>query len=156
MELAKYLGQGGILLSPRAGNKEGLLAELVAAACAGESSWDAAAVLQKVREREAARSTGFGKGLAVAHARVENCPHLKVVVARPSAPIDWDAADGQPVQFVLLVIGSHAQDALYLQILSEIIKIWAREATRALLLSAQSSEELARVIAETRVRSHPR
>ena len=96
------------------------------------------------------------QGLAVAHARVENCPHLKVVVARPSAPIDWDAADGQPVQFVLLVIGSHAQDALYLQILSEIIKIWAREATRALLLSAQSSEELARVIAETRVRSHPR
>lgn len=143
-------------MAPRAENKEGLLAELVAAVCAGEADWDAAAVLQKVREREAARSTGFGKGLAVAHARVERCPQLKVAVARPKGPVDWASADGQPVRFAVLVVGSPAQDALYLQILSEIIKIWAREATRALLLSAQTPEELARIIAEARVRTHPR
>lgn len=156
MELAKYLKESTVLLAPRGKTKEDLLGEMVEAACAEEAGWDAPSILSKALEREWARSTGFGKGLAVAHARVEKCRAIQVVVARPRSPVDWSAVDKQPVEFVVLVVGDESQEALYLQILSEISKIWARQASRALLLSVQNADDLIRLILEARTRTHPR
>lgn len=156
MELAKYVNENAVLLSPKGKSKEELLEEMVRAACAASAELNFADLLARVKERERVRSTGFGKGLAVAHARLERCPELKAVLARPTEPIEWDAADSLPVRFVVLVIGAESQEALYLQILSEITKVWARQATRALLLSAETADEVLRIILEARPRKHPR
>ena len=153
MELAHYLNDQTVLLASQAQNKEALLKEMVQLACEEGVS---EAILKKVLEREAIKSTGFGQGLAVAHARVEKVTQFKVVLARPVQPLDWAAADQLPVQFVALVVGTVVQESLYLNVLAEISKLWSRKNVREALLSAQSVKELIQVILESGVRSHLR
>lgn len=157
MELARYLQKEAVFLNQQPESKEALLAELVAAVVqtsSFESSFDV--ILERVLEREKIRSTGFGRGLAVAHARMDHFPQIGVAIARLAEPIDWEALDGQPVEFVVLVVGETTQEATYLQILSEVTKLWARKETRALLLSVKTKEALIQVIAEAKSRTHPR
>ncbi len=156
MNLAQYLQTNAILLQTEAKEKNLLLAELVEKV-AELSQYEATEkILAGVLEREKIRSTGFGKGLAVAHARMEPFPKICVVLARPSVPIEWGSLDGEPVEFVVLVVGPTVEEAKYLQVLSEVTKLWARKETRALLLSALTPEEVLRVILESKTRSHPR
>lgn len=156
MELANYLQEKKILLYSQSQSKEALLKEMVQEICADGGVGDLQAIIAKVLEREKLRSTGFGRGLAVAHARIEGCQNLNMVVARPVKPIEWGAQDKQPVTFVVLVIGSDREEALYLQLLSDITKIWARKETQALLLSAKEPFELIQIISQAKLRMHPR
>ncbi len=157
MELARYLQRESILLSPQAWSKKGLLTELVeGVARASGSSVSAREILEQVLKREEIRSTGFGKGLAVAHARMDVFPKMCAAVARPKGPVEWESLDGEPVQFVILVVGGTAQEAAYLQILSEITKLWARKESRTRLLVAKTEDEVMEIIAEAKVRTHRR
>lgn len=154
MELAGFLQENRILLSPESKTKEALLKEMVLALYPERE--ELSAVVERVLEREQIKSTGFGKGLAVAHARIETLTDLELAVARPKEPVEWAAADGQPVVFIVLVLGPHEKDEKYLQILSEITKIWARKETQALLLSAQTPSEVIQIISQAKSRTHPR
>lgn len=157
MELARYLQRESILLSPQAWSKKGLLTELVeVVARVSGASVSTREILEQVLKREEIRSTGFGKGLAVAHARMDVFPEMCAAIARPKASVEWEALDGEPVQFVILIIGGTAQEGAYLQILSEITKLWARKESRTLLLTARTQEDVIEVIAEAKVRTHPR
>src|SRR3546814_4476223 len=59
---------------------------------------DPAMVLDRLEERERLGSTGFGRGVAIPHAR---CPAINrpvVVLLRLEDPVDFAAADGMPVR----------------------------------------------------------
>lgn len=156
MELANYLQNQTVLLHPKGTDKISLLKELVDSVCETAGYSEQNEVIRKVLEREKIKSTGFGKGLAVAHARMETFPKTGVGLIRPQQPVAWDALDGEPVSFILLFVGTATDDAVYLNVLSEITKLWARKEVRALLLSAQSAEEIIRIVAEAKTRTHPR
>ncbi len=53
--------------------------------------------LQTLLQREKLHSTGFGSGIAVPHGKSRVVKHPFVLFARRESPVDWQAADGEPV-----------------------------------------------------------
>lgn len=89
------------------------------------TSWnlDASAVLELLEEREKLGSTGFGRGVAMPHAR---CPGLtKPVTAllKLRQPVAFDAADGLPVELVFGLLSPDKSGAAHLQALAAISRL---------------------------------
>lgn len=53
--------------------------------------------LQTLLQREKLHSTGFGSGIAVPHGKSPVVKSPFVLFARRENPVDWQAADGEPV-----------------------------------------------------------
>src|SRR6478609_907592 len=82
-----------------AADKPAILAQLSKLFAAG---WqlDPEAVLEKLEERERLGSTGFGRGVAIPHARVAGLARPVVALLKLRQPVDFAAADGMPVDLV--------------------------------------------------------
>ena len=65
-------------------------------------SWnlDAAEVLEQLEERERLGSTGFGRGVAIPHARIAGLSRPVAALLKLRQPADFAAADGLPVDIV--------------------------------------------------------
>src|SRR6478609_4417894 len=66
-------------------------------------SWglDAAMVLEQLEERERLGSTGFGRGVAIPHARIPGISRPVAALLKLRQPADFASADGLPVDIVL-------------------------------------------------------
>jgi len=92
--------------------------------------------------REQQRSTGIGDGLAVPHGR---CPSLKKVVAAigwTDTPIDFKAADGAPVNLVVLIISPTEDTTGHVQALGAISRVLGSRDVRTAARQCQSAEAL--------------
>lgn len=64
----------------------------------------AAKVFEALQERENLGPTGVGHGIALPHARLEGIDGVTGVFIRLERPIDFDAADRQPVDLVFTLL----------------------------------------------------
>ncbi|MGI9251445.1 MAG: PTS IIA-like nitrogen regulatory protein PtsN [Pseudohongiellaceae bacterium] len=73
---------------------------------------DADEVFNALMARERLGSTGLGNGIAIPHCRLKTCSGIVGALITLDEPIDFDAADGKPVDllFVLIVPGEHADE----------------------------------------------
>jgi mannitol/fructose-specific phosphotransferase system IIA component (Ntr-type) len=111
-----------------------LLDALVAAAAvpAGLREDLLAAMLQ--RERDS--STGFGKGVALPHAKHDELDRVIVAIGISSTGVDWGSYDRQPVFSVVMVISPkadpeqhlEAMDRLFTNLNHDRFRKWLRQA----------------------------
>lgn len=128
-------------------DKPGVLRELVEL-LVGQAGGAADDILHAVREREAAQSTGFGHGIAIPHARTPTLPGLRIVAGRTTAPVDWEAVDGQPVQLFFLVAGPEMAAGDQVRALARIARLVRRDVLRDRLLAAPDGAQFARIVEE--------
>ena len=93
-------------------------------------------------ERENLGSTGYGRGTAFPHARVEGAKTVKAVFARLSSPIDFDAIDTKPVDLVFMLISPETDGADHLTALATLSRILKNDDTCDKLRKAKSKEEI--------------
>ncbi len=105
-------------------------------------------ILHAVREREDCQSTGFGHGVAIPHARSPSLPALTLVAGQTSAPIDYDALDGQPVRLFFLLAGPETMAGSQVRALARIARLVRHEGVRGRLLGVASAEDFCKVIRE--------
>src|SRR3569623_2216499 len=74
--------------------------ELLAQRCAETYKLAPADVLERLEERERLGSTGFGRGVAIPHARVAGITRPVAALLRLAEPVDFDAEDGMPIDLV--------------------------------------------------------
>jgi PTS system nitrogen regulatory IIA component len=88
-----------------AGDKAGVLAELVAGLVAGSPTITKQdAVLQMLESREALGSTAVGPGVAFPHGRTLAVQRLTVLIARSSQGVDFDSVDGEATHLFFVLI----------------------------------------------------
>ncbi|MEM1056054.1 MAG: PTS sugar transporter subunit IIA [Bacteroidota bacterium] len=146
--LSSLLAPSRIRVGLRAGDKSGLLAELVALASTSSVVLDTDELLAAVEAREAQLSTGVGKGLAFPHARTSAVSETLAAFATLATPIDFDALDGEPVRLVMLIAGTDADRREHVRLLSRISRVLSDEATRRRLLAAKSPDDVLEIVAE--------
>ena len=103
---------------------------------------DASLVLEQLEEREKLGSTGFGRGVAIPHARM---PHLKRPVAallKLHRPVEFDAADRLPVDLVFGLLSPANSGATHLHALAAISRLVRDERVHDALCDAPDSEAL--------------
>lgn len=142
MQLADLIKREAVFFRFETGDKEAILDEMIRASCAAEGIDCLDEVHQAVFEREADRSTGIGRGLAVPHCRSDGVRTFHVSVAVLKEGVDWDALDDRAVHFVFLVIGPADQPEAYLQLLSQISRLIRLPQATKRLLAATTPEEV--------------
>lgn len=124
-----------------AGSKVAILEQL-AERFAAAYRLDRDLVLDALDEREKLGSTGFGRGVAVPHARIDGINRPVTVFLRLTAPVEFDSADDLPVELVFGLLSPASAGATHLHALAEISRLMRDEALHEALLGAESTEAL--------------
>jgi PTS system nitrogen regulatory IIA component len=125
----------------RADNKAAILDRL-AARFAEVYQLDHAAVREAIAEREQLGSTGFGRGVAIPHARIDGLNRPVAAFLRLESSVDFDAADGMPVDFVFGLLSPAAAGAAHLHALAAISRIMRDDRMHEALIRAPGAEAL--------------
>lgn len=105
-------------------------------------------VLTAVLEREATRSTGIGDGLAVPHGKSRGCSRLVMALGCPVEPIEFDSADGKPVDLIVLLASPPEQTGPHIQALARVSRLMLSTEFRDQLRHAETPEAAYKIIAE--------
>ncbi|MEO9461828.1 MAG: PTS sugar transporter subunit IIA [Marinomonas sp.] len=103
---------------------------------------DASAALEGLQERERLGSTGFGRGVAIPHARAAGINRPIVVLLQLETPVDFDAADGMPVDLVFAMLSPENAGATHLHALAAISRLVRDDAMHEALSQAPDAEAL--------------
>lgn len=103
---------------------------------------DRTTVLERLEEREKLGSTGFGRGVAIPHARVSGTRRPVAVLLRLREPVDFAAADGMPVDIVFGLVSPENSGVAHLHALASISRAVREERIHEALLDARDDETL--------------
>lgn len=103
---------------------------------------DREAVLARILDREALGSTGFGRGVAIPHARIEGLHRPVAAFFRLDTSVAFDAADGMPVDLVFGLLSPEHAGAAHLHALAAISRLMRDERMHAALAQAPGAEAL--------------
>lgn len=103
---------------------------------------DAGMVLAGLDEREKLGSTGFGRGVAIPHARIGGLGRPVAAFLRLESPVVFDAADAMPVDLVFGLLSPEQAGAAHLHALAAISRTMRDERMHAALLQASDAEVL--------------
>lgn len=124
-----------------ADSKPQILADL-AACFASVYALDADVVLDGIEEREKLGSTGFGRGVAIPHARIEGLERPVATFFRLENPVEFAAADGMPVDCVFGLLSPAHAGATHLQALAAVSRLMRDERMHERLVAAPTAEAL--------------
>jgi len=125
----------------RADDKTSIL-RLLAERFAEVYELQASHVLERIEERERLGSTGFGRGVAIPHARIDGLSRPVAVFLRLEAPVAFDAADGMPVDIVFGLLSPEQAGAAHLHALAAISRMMRDERMHHALSEAPGAEAL--------------
>ena len=103
---------------------------------------DASEVLERLEERERLGSTGFGRGVAIPHARVSGIRRPMAALLRLAQPVDYDAADAMPVDLVFGLLSPENAGVAHLHALEEISRLVRDERMHEAFNEAKDADAL--------------
>jgi PTS system nitrogen regulatory IIA component len=103
---------------------------------------DPAKVLARIQDRERLGSTGFGRGVAIPHARVPGLSRPVAAFLRLSDPVAFEAADDMPVDLVFGLLSPENAGAAHLHALAAISRLMRDERMHTALIQAPSDEAI--------------
>jgi nitrogen PTS system EIIA component len=103
---------------------------------------DAGMVLEYLEEREKLGSTGFGRGVAIPHARIPGIQRPIAALLKLRHPAQFNAADGLPVELVFGLLSPENSGAAHLHALAAISRLLRDEDVRDALADAPSEEAM--------------
>jgi PTS system nitrogen regulatory IIA component len=116
--------------------------DALAARFAAVYGLDRKTVLDAILERESLGSTGFGRGVAIPHARIESVNRPVAAFLRLQAPIDFNAADGAPIDFVFGLLSPEGAGAAHLHALAAISRLMRDDRMHRALVDAPGAEAI--------------
>ena len=130
----------------KADSKSAVLEQL-AARFATVYGLDRALVLERLVQRENLGSTGFGRGVAIPHARIADVERPMAAFLRLEAPVAFDAADDMPVSLVFGLLSPEQAGVVHLHALAAISRMMRDDRMHTALDEAPSDEALYSLIA---------
>jgi PTS system nitrogen regulatory IIA component len=146
IRLENILTPGRSLVNVPGGSKKRVLEQIANLIGKEVPDLDSQVVFESLVAREKLGSTGFGNGIAIPHCRLTGCSSPISAVLRLDSPVDFDAIDGAPVDLLFVLLVPEAATDEHLELLRQIASMLDRADVRERLRSAQSSEELYKVV----------
>lgn len=153
MHPSKFIVPDAVLTSLRAKNKKQLLQELSARAArlTGLSERD---IFDVLLQRERLGSTGLGQGVAIPHGKLAGLKHIVGIFARLPDPIDFDAADGEKVDIVCLLLAPEGAGADHLKALASISRVLRDAGSVRKLRACKDASAIYAVLTQEEASSH--
>ncbi len=142
MALAEIINPQSVLCNAHARSKKHCLEILSELLVRPTPEIPADAVFEKLVERERLGCTGLRMGVAFPHCRIEGLENSCAAMIRLSEPIDFDSADGEPIDLVIgLLVPSELDEEHYADV-KTITCILGDDQLRSDLRGASTSNEL--------------
>ena len=97
---------------------------------------------ERLIQKEKINPTALGRGVAIPHCYFEKIPEPMIIFARFSTPVDFQAADGELVRMVFLLLGPKRNDTEHLMILARLSRLLKDGSFKARLLEAASGADV--------------
>ncbi len=150
MKLMDFIVTEAIVPTLAATDRDGAIRELVGSLAATgelpESVVDE--VVAALIGREQKGSTGFGKGVAVPHAKHAKVKKMVGVVGRSATGIDFSALDRQPVYSIFLLLSPEPQPQVHLQAMNIVFSNLQKETFRRFLRQTPTREAIVELLEE--------
>ncbi len=98
-------------------------------------------IFDELMNRERLGSTGLGDGVAIPHCRCA-CAAIQVSLITTTQPVDYEAADGNPVDIFFVVVVPHEENQAHLTVLAELAQIFSDPENCSVLRNCRSDTEL--------------
>ena len=150
MKLREFIVTEAISPNLKSADRDGAIRELVmslsqAGALAAEAVDEVVAALIK---REENGSTGFGKGVAVPHAKHAKVKAMAATIGRSESGIDFAALDHQPVYSVVLLLSPENQPQQHLQAMNIVFSNLQKDMFRRFLRQSPTREAIVELLDE--------
>ncbi|HEU0065720.1 MAG TPA: PTS sugar transporter subunit IIA [Sphingomonas sp.] len=129
-DLSDLLRPDAVLTAITAPNRK-MLFQLLGAAAGPALGVAPRLIAERLAEREKLGSTGFGRGVAIPHAKIDGVTQVTGVFVRLSPAIDFQAVDDLPVDLVFALLSPIGAGADHLKALARV----SRRMRDALFLS---------------------
>ena len=142
MKITDILEKNCIRIPLKSSEKTQAITELVDLLDERGKLADRGAVLKAVLDREKARSTGIGLGLAVPHGKSHGCRSLTMAIGKPAKPLEFGAVDARPCDLIVLLISPAEETGPHIQALANVSRLWQHEGFRVTEVTARSADDL--------------
>ena len=142
MNISSVLRKTCVRIPLRATDKTAAITELVDLLHDTGQLADRDDVLKAVLVREETRSTGIGLGLAVPHGKSHGCRELAMAVGMPAVPMEFDAIDERPCQFIVLLASPVDKTGPHIQALASVSRLWQNDSFRREAIDAKTADDL--------------
>jgi PTS system fructose-specific IIC component len=148
MKITKFINKSQIILDLQASTKDEVLETMLKkfielGLVPGEMRED---VLAALKERENLTSTGLGYGVALPHIKTDAVSLIHIVFARSGQGVDFEALDGNPVNFFFMILAPTKVTDDYLKTLSAISALMKDARIRRRIAEAQTPEEILTIL----------
>lgn len=150
MKLLEIVAEQAILPDLRATERDEVIGELIDA-IVGAGAADAAIrddLVSRVLQREAAGSTGFGRGVAVPHVKHPDATKMAAAIGLSRGGVDFNSLDQQPVYSVFLLVSPLDRPEEHLQAMEVIFKNLSKDTFRRFLRQAESVQDVMTLLEE--------
>jgi nitrogen PTS system EIIA component len=154
MQILDFLSVESIKLSIESKNKKDAIKELVEVLVKSGKVKDKKKMIQTLMEREELGSTGIGQGIAIPHGKSDTVSDLAAAFGVSADGVSFDSLDGEPVNIFFLLVAPEGAAGAHLKALARISSLLKDKYFRKSLLSAQSPEEVIKIIQEEEKLKH--
>lgn len=147
MELADLIARDAILPAVKAASKKHLFQE-IATRAREAYALEPRVVVEGLVAREKLGSTAMGGGVAIPHARLAGLKSIIGLFARLEKPVDFEAADGQGVDLVFVLLAPEESGADHLRALARVSRLLRDSDLRRKLRETSESPALYALITE--------
>ena len=142
MPLEQIIKPDGVLCNATARSKKHCLEILSELLVRSYPEISSDVIFRCLNDRERLGCTGLDRGAAFPHCRFEDVSVSSAALIKLSEPVDFDAADGEPVDLVIgMLVPTELDDSHYADI-KMITRLMADEGLRSRLRSMNSSNDL--------------
>lgn len=150
MKLSELICAESVIPELKATDRNGVIREMVESLAehGALDTKDVDAVIQEAIGRENQGSTGFGKGVAVPHAKLDCLPRITATIARSSHGVDFAALDRAPVYTVLMLLSPKDKPEEHLAAMERVFQYLQRDSFRRFLRQSETKEQILDLINE--------
>lgn len=113
---------------------------------------DSGEVTESLIERERLGSTGFGKGVALPHAKLDGLLGVRGMFLQLAKPIDFNAVDGLPVDLLFVLLSPLDSGSEHLKALASVSRFLRNDSVVERLRGVKSDEALYALLADQETR----
>jgi nitrogen PTS system EIIA component len=113
---------------------------------------DSGEVSEALLERERLGSTGFGRGIALPHAKLPDLSGVRGLFLQLQRPIDFQAVDGLPIDLLFVLLSPTDAGADHLKALAGVSRMLRNNMVADRLRGAKSDEALYALLVDTEAR----
>ncbi len=146
MKLSDALAPDRIELNLSSTERNRVIEEMIALMNRSMTLPDPDALLQRILDQEAIKTSGVDRGVAIPHARSDDIDGVVVALGISRSGLDFQSLDGQPVHLIFLILSSEAAMPAYMSVLSRTARIFHREEMMQKVLDAASPDEIIALI----------